>query len=599
MGRNGYTIRILCVVGVVFLSFAYLGTWLYFLQIDRHDELYGKAKAKYTSVKKDRGVRGNIYDINGNLLVGSSPCVDIRANPQDIKNEDQARELAGYFSRKLGVSSDLIFRRLLEKKRGEKLVQEVVVQNLVPLELAMQMKAEVNDRKMKGVIFFDSAGRYYPKNELLANVLGFINADELAVTPVCGVEKAYNSVLSPGLVKNSVFERDRHGRPFSYGRSEINKAQPGRNLYLTISEPIQCIVEEELDKLMEKWKPRAAYAVMVDPQSGSVMAMAQRPTFNPNVRSPGQMHPDSWRDRVITDGFEPGSSMKPLVVACALDMRIVNPNTRFDCENGFWFFAGKILRDAHRMSILTVSEIIQKSSNIGTAKIAVLMGAPRLYQVLRAYGFGQSTGIPLKPEATGIFRPLERWDSLSISRFPIGQGILVSPLQLVRAYCTLANGGKRPKLRLVDRIEDPETKGSVTLPIEYDKQVINNEWAYKQIVDMMKRVTKEGGTAIQAGIPGFEVAGKTGTSQKWIDGSYSGTKFFATFIGFVPADNPRFVLLVTADEPEKSHFGGVVAAPAFKEISIKTLRYLDIPPDHPETLESDSTHKPTEAELRD
>ena len=272
--------------------------------------------------------------------------------------------------------------------------------------------------------------------------------------------------------------------------------------------------------------------------------------------------------------------MKPLVVAGALDRGIVTPETRFDCEKGLWFYGGKSLKDSHPMGILTVSEIIQHSSNIGTAKIALAMGEKTLDEVLRSFGIGSRTGIPLKPETVGIYRPLKLWDTLSITRFPIGQGVAVSPLQLVRGYCMLANGGHPVKLRLVDRIENPATGIEQKMPLEKHNSIFKDPSTHKKIVEMMKTVTGQGGTAKTAAIRGYYVAGKTGTAQKFVDGAYSRKKYIANFAGFVPADNPRFVLLVVADEPNGGIYGGTVAGPTFQTIAERTLKYLNVKPDY-------------------
>ena len=291
------------------------------------------------------------------------------------------------------------------------------------------------------------------------------------------------------------------------------------------------------------------------------------------------MNPDAWRSRISADTFDPGSSMKPIAISGGIDAGIVTPYERFDCEKGHWFYAGKILHDSHPLEVLTVSEIVQKSSNIGTAKIALKMGKERLNDTLRAFGFGSRTGIQLKTETRGLFRKLSQWDSLSITRFPIGQGISCSPLQLVRAYCALANHGKLPKLRLVDRVKAPGKKRAVKMWIDKPKQIFRNPSTWKTMIDMMVLVTREGGTATKAALPGYYVAGKTGTSQKFIDGAYSHSKYFATFIGFVPAYKPAFVLLVTADEPQGATYGGTVSAPTFKNIAQRALLYLNIKPD--------------------
>ncbi len=584
MGRSSYAARIIIIALALVLAFMYLALRLYNVQIVEHNTLYSKAKKKYTAVKKNQGIRGQIYDKNGYLLVGNVPCTNIRANPQLVGGKDKCREMAGFFSRKLHVNPTVIFKRLATKQRNRHKIYEVVIKNAVPLEEAESIKAEVKDRKFKGIYFYDSVKRYYPKNKLLSNVLGFINMDQLKVVPVSGIEKAYNSLLSPVKAKESVFERSREGIPLTYGYSKLAESKSGKDIYLTIREPIQAIVEEELDKVMEKWKPKAAYAVMVNPKTGSILAMAQRPTFNPNERK--DIRPDAWVNRTVTDGFEPGSTMKPLVICKALDLGIITPETKFFCENGYWTYAGRGLRDTHSYGNIDVTEIVQKSSNIGTAKIALAMGEQRLYHLLRQYGFGQKTNIPFQPEATGILRKVKNWDKLSITRFPIGQGILVSPLQLLGAYIALANNGERMKLKIVDKIVDIETENVYKFPVKSEGEVIKNKSAVKEIVEMMKLVTKRGGTAWRAGVPGYEVAGKTGTSQKWVNGAYSHSQYFASFIGFVPADDPAFILLLVLDEPQGKYYGGTVAGPAFREISLKTLRYLDIPETNPTVQKS-------------
>ena len=579
MGRTSFAARIIIISTILIIIFLYIAYHLYVVQIERSTELYSKAKKKYTAVKNIYGKRGEIFDVNGHLFVGNIPCSDIRANPQLVGDKAKCRELAGYFSRKLQIEPLKIFKRLATKTINGRKAQEIVIKNAVPLDVAENIKKEIKDRGFKGIYFYDSIKRYYPKNELLSNVLGFINVDQLKVLPVSGIEKAYNSLLSPIKVQASVFERSRKGIPLTYGNNNLTEGKSGKNIYLTIDEPIQAILEEELNNIVKKWRPKAVYGIMVDPKTGSILAMAQRPTFNPNNRS--TMNPDSWRNRIVTDGLEPGSTMKPLIIGKALDMGIITPETIFDCEKGYWIYGGKRLRDSHMYEDLTVTEIVQKSSNIGTAKISLLLGKRRLFHILRQYGFGQKTNLPFQNEATGILRTVNRWDTLSITRFPIGQGILVSPLQLIDAYTVLAGNGKRIKLRIIDKIINKETGFEYKFPIKTEETVLQNPMTIKQITDMMKLVTKRGGTALQAAVPGYEVAGKTGTSQKWVDGAYSHSKFFASFIGFVPADDPAFILLITVDEPQGNHYGGVVAAPAFRNISLKTLRYLDIPETNP------------------
>ncbi|MDD3118805.1 MAG: penicillin-binding protein 2 [Victivallales bacterium] len=563
--------------------FALVFMRLYHVQITRHDELFARAKKQYTAVVKTQGKRGEIYDYSGNLLVGNVPCSTIIADPSVCGDSADCEKIVRLLAAPLGLSPSELYHDLMKKTRRRKMPDGSVrdlprryalLAKEVPLPQSERLQEALHQAKIKGIYFQENSKRYYPKNELLANILGFTNIDRDKIIAVLGIEKSFNTVISPTKTKD-VYERALDGAPLTL--PDDPKGTDGINIYLTVREPIQAIMEEELDKFMQQWHPRAAYAIMAEPTTGNIMAIAQRPTFNPNERT--TMNPSAWRCRITEDVFEPGSAMKPIAISGAIDAGVVTPNTIFDCEGGHWSYGGKILRDSHPLEKLTVAGIIQKSSNIGTAKIALKMGEPLLYRTLRTFGFGQHTGIPMKPEIRGQFRPLKRWDTLSITRFPIGQGISCSPVQLVRAYCALANGGKLVDIRLVDRIEHPETGMTMKYPVKKPLFVFKHPETQRKIIAMMKMVTRKGGTATKAAITGYEVAGKTGTSQKFLNGAYSHTKFFATFIGFVPADNPRFGLLVTADEPQNAHYGGTVCGPLFRSIGERTLKYLNIPPD--------------------
>ncbi len=570
---------------VFLLVFAYLAWHLYTVQILRHEELYAKAKNRYTTVRTSQGHRGEIFDYSGNLLVGNVPCGNIFVDPTETGSDAQCRKAAEFLARELSLDENEVYRNLTTRTitiRGKdgktKTVAKryAVIKSVIDFDEFERLKLKIRKAGIKGIYFRSSSKRSYPKNELLANILGFTNLDRDKIVAVIGLEKFYDRNMTSGKGKTK-FERSRDGLPLAFGNISREEAHDGLNLYLTIREPLQAILEEELDKLMEVNKPSAAYAIMADPYTGDILAVAQRPTFNPNDRE--NMNPQAWRNRIAEDIFEPGSIMKPIAVAGALDLGVVSPETKFDCERGRWFYGGKLLRDSHPMGILTVSEIIQHSSNIGTAKIALMMGERNLDSTLRAFGYGKRTGVPLKPETAGIFRPLKRWDKLSITRFPIGQGIAASPLQIVRSYCMLANGGHPVNLRLVDRIENPETGKVEKLPVTRLPSVYRSKDTHHEIIEMMKSVTEPGGTATIAAIRGYHVAGKTGTAQKFINGEYSHKKFTASFIGFVPADKPRFVLLVTADEPHGAYYGGAVSGPYFKSIAERTLKFMRTPPD--------------------
>ena len=564
--------------------FAYLVYHLYEVQILRHEELLEKGKKKYTQKVVTTGNTGEVFDYSGYLLVGNRPYGIIFADPSAVplKHLSAATD---FLSKELSLDRDKVFRGLsrrtkLLEKEGKKITipcQYFLLKTKIPYEEFEQHRQNITSANMKFVHFETEYARYYPKDGMLANILGLsTRGNNGKLTGVTGVEKKYEQNMR-SVSGELTFDRTRDGIPIYGGVTQQIPEKDGSNIFLTIREPIQSILEDELDKLMAEHNPKSAYAVMADPYTGDILAMAQRPTFNPNDRS--SMKSDCWRNRMAEDVFEPGSVIKPFAVAGALDRGVVTPDTIFDCENGRWHYGGYPLKDDHRVGKVTVSEIIKQSSNIGTAKIAVLMGKHALDETLRSFGFGQRSGLQLPNESRGLYPRVERWAKVSLTRIPIGQGMAASPLQIVRGYCMLANGGHPVSLRLLDRIETADGKVLKT-PRPEAKSIFRRKETHGEIVKMMKLVTEPGGTAVQAGVRGYYVAGKTGTAQKVINGRYSSRNHIASFVGFVPADNPKFVLLVTADEPSgKTYYGGSVTGPYFRSISERSLRYWNVPPD--------------------
>jgi cell division protein FtsI/penicillin-binding protein 2 len=581
MQTRHYLVRLTCVGAFLLAGYVALALHMYALQVKRHTELYSKAKRKYITSRKEQGQRGRIFDVNGTLLAGNLACRDILAEPRRFTCS--RGEIIATLSQELDVEPAVLARRFARALNDKDCV-EVVVKTGVDIRVAER----IDGYHYRGIRSVDTYCRSYPKGSLMANLVGFLDSDEQGVS---GIEALMDEFLQPTSGK-AVYERDRKGNRLQRGLLREERARNGADVYVTIQEPIQQIVEEELAAMADKFRPRTAYAVMADPKTGAILAMAQTPTFDPNDRAI-MSDPDCWQNRILTEGFEPGSVMKCVSVAGAFDYGTVTLDTMFDCEKGYWVYCRRPLRDSgHRYEWLTVRQIVQKSSNIGTAKIALEMGEARLFQVLTRFGFGKPTGLGFRPpgrqpvlfrqEACGIFRPLHRWDGLSVTRFPIGQGILVTPLQLVQSYCALANGGVMMQLFVVDRV----ATGDRTLFTRPEpRERCTRPEAVEQVIEAMKLVTQEGGTAPKAAVEGYEVAGKTGTAQKWVSppngggGYYSHSKYTASFIGFVPADDPAFVLLVVADEPSRGgHYGGTIAAPAFSRIAEKTLRYMQIAP---------------------
>ncbi len=573
-------IRFQAVLLIVF--FLYLAVRLYWVQIHSHDDYYKEARKKYVASKTIKGIRGEIFDRNGNLLIANMPCQDVTITPCNIAREND-RKLARLIAGTLELNFDTVLGKISNKTRlvtqpdGSKVEaprQYDMIARNVPLEKSRKLQELLKKHKLsRDVHFHDGFIRYNPKGKLLSNVLGLTTMANDNIQALGGVEKFYNKELSSDSGKK-VYMRSRDGRQMGDALLAEESSRDGRNLYLTIDEAIQSIMEEELDAACEKWQPKAAYAIMADPVTGDILGMAQRPSFDPNNRS--SQDQSVYRARVVEDVFEPGSIMKPLTVAGALDYGVVRPETMIDCENSIWFYRGSRLTDTHSYGMQNVTGVIRKSSNIGTAKIAIMMGEQKLYRTFCKFGLGTRSGLPLKPESLGLFKPVHKWDGLSISRFGMGYGIAITPAQMLRAYCALANRGKLPKLRLLDRDEDPHT-GEIRMLPRAPVQTIYSEQTGEEIVNMMVTVTETGGTATKAAIPGYRVAGKTGTAHKNVGGHYL-NKYFASFVGFAPAEKPAFLLLLTFDEPKGAKYGGTVAAPFWRRIAERTLKYMNIAP---------------------
>lgn len=583
-GYQSIGIRIKAAFAVCCLFFAFLVYHLYTIQIRRHAELLAKARAKYTFEQETAGVRGEIFDYDGNLLVGNTPVGSVIADPSALAKDAVTRAAAAFLAKELDLPEDEVYQKLSRKKLLVTLQngrQRLFTRHYVMLKKNIEFsrferhRLHIARAKIKGIRCQVSFKRTYPKNAMLANILGFTTIDRDRVIAKSGLEKYFDRNMS-SVAGKTVYERSRDGIPLSSGKISSRKGHDGYDLYLTIREPIQAILEEEIDQMMAATGAARGYAVMADPYTGDIIALAQRPTFNPNDRS--TLKEITSRNPVAEMAFEPGSIMKPFSIAGALDLGLVRPETRINCENGCWTYAGKALHDSHPLGVLSVTEVIQKSSNIGTAKIALTLGEPRLKQILSSFGFGQKSGAPLRPETVGSF--YRHPTKISLTRYPIGQGISATPLQLVRAYCMLANGGYPVKLRFVDRIRHSDSGQIQKLPVVRGANLFRRPETSLEIVEMLKRVTQPGGTAPAAAIRGYFVAGKTGTAQKVINGVYSHSKHTASFVGFAPADHPRFVLLVTCDEPRSvTHYGGAVAGPYFSRIGERTLKYLRVPPD--------------------
>ncbi|MEW6307090.1 MAG: penicillin-binding protein 2, partial [Verrucomicrobiota bacterium] len=601
--------RLLLLLLLMVAAFAGLGYRLVDLQVLRHDELRDRAQVntRHRYVREPR--RGDIRDARGNLMATSvfvkTVCGDptligphqrevaralaplLQLNDADIAARLQPRT----FTNKSGVLVTNQYVVLKRKVRVEtwKEIQETMKElslNIDESKLTRSQRTFVRNLRTKAIFTdpIDDQLRIYPNGTLAAHVLGGVGMGEIEIegeripntVGVDGVERTFNSKLR-GVHGWRLTETDKSKRELVPYREQDVEPRDGLNVVLTLDATIQHIVESELAEAMKKHTPVSASAIVVRPKTGEILAMATLPTFDPN--SPGDVIPDFRRNRVITDIAEPGSTFKIVVVSGALNDNVVTPRDMFDCEHGSFYYAGRRLRDHESYGLLSVQSIITKSSNIGSAKIGIKMGEASLLQYIRKFGFGDRTGITLPGEVGGIVHPLKDWTKLSISRIPMGHEIASTPLQMVMAMAAIANEGRLMRPMVVDRLEDEEGRVVVKYQPEVVRQVIKPDAAHK-MVEALKTVVSTNGTALKAKLDLFTVAGKTGTAQK---PPYTPGKYFSSFIGFFPADNPELCISIVLDEPKSGgYYGGQTAAPIFKNIAERAANYLNIRPEHEE-----------------
>jgi cell division protein FtsI (penicillin-binding protein 3) len=413
--------------------------------------------------------------------------------------------------------------------------------------------------------------RLYPNRELAAHVLGFEGVDG----GLEGIERAWDSTLA-GKPGRAVIGRDGLGREVLTERL-LQAPAPGQGVMLTVDAHVQHVAEREIDAAWRRTGARAAMAVVLEPRTGDVLAMALRPTFNPNTFMDVSSR-DVWRNRAVTDPFEPGSTFKAILAAAALEERVVRPDDLIFGEQGAITIARTTIHDWKPYGWLTFAEVLQNSSNVGAIKVGLALGAPRYYRYITAFGFGALTGAGIPGESRGLLREPDRWSALSLPTMAIGQEVSVTALQMVAAFGAIANGGTLMQPRLVRAVVDAQDQEIRRLPPVPVRQVVSPETA-RVLTRLLVRVVNAG-TGRLAAIPGYEVAGKTGTAQKLDPATrrYSRAPGVLSFVGFAPADDPRFVMLVLLDEPRTERWGSEAAAPVFATIGREVLRALEIPP---------------------
>lgn len=454
--------------------------------------------------------------------------------------------------------------------------QYVVYQRRVPETEAQKLRALLDAQKVRGVYFEPEAKRVYPNGAMLAHVLGFVDKDGIGVQ---GVEKTMERYLA-GVPGYRQIERDRTGRELGEHRGVEQAPRDGDDVVLTIDSALQTIVENELADAVRQYRPEMATVVMMRPKTGEVLAMASSPSYDPNLirASMGE----EGRNRAISDMIEPGSTFKIVAVGGALNENKVKPETSIFCENGRWAVGDGTLRDSHPYGTLSAHDVLVKSSNIGSAKLAMQLGPRPFLRYIKAFGFGERTGIELPGEINGVVHPVERWSEISITRIPMGHEVGVTPLQMTAAMCAVANGGEWIAPRIVHSIVDGRTgKTVVATEPPIVRRVLQEKTATQVKLALEEVITR--GTAKTAAVKGFRVAGKTGTAQK-VDpknGGYMKGKYVVSFIGYLPAEDPQFVILVTLDNAQTTgnqYAGGLVAGPIFARIAEKAAKQLGLEP---------------------
>ena len=550
---------LLCGFGVVLFRLVTLQVW-------QAAELSVQADRQHQKTVSLEGARGTIVDRHGKILAMNVEVPSVFGVPTTV---DSPLKTARQLSPILHVRTDELEQKLRQDRRFVWLARK----------LDPEQGRRLDRLSLDGIGVVMEGRRFYPKGPLLAHVLGFSGMDGEGLE---GVEHRYEPDLH-GEKRMMVLQRDALGHTvFPKGMME-GSPTPGHSLTLTIDEVIQYIAERELEDAVSHAQAKSGTMIVLDPKTGAVLAMAVSPRFDPNVVS--GLSRDRWRNRALTDAYEPGSTMKAMMAAAAIEERVVRPNTMVFGEHGHMTVSNTVIHDHERLGWVSFAQVIQKSSNIGAAKTGMALGEQRLYRYLQAFGFGQRTEIDLPGEGAGLVRNPKDWGRRSVASISMGQEIGVTPLQMVSAVAALANGGVLMKPYVVSEIRDAEGQILRQIPPQARRRVVSSETA-RSVTKILEGVVTDG-TGAKAAIPGFRVAGKTGTAQQMDDRTktYSTSRFVASFAGYVPSDNPRLAMIVIIDEPQdKKASGGSVAAPVFSRVGEQVLSYLGVSSDAPVTL---------------
>lgn len=499
--------------------------------------------------------RGTIFDRNGDPLAIGEQAITVYANPRQVRN---ARDVTLVVAKALRLEPAAVYPLLSDRSKGF----VYLARKVDPLAAAKLAKLE-----LPGLGFYPEELRTYPQRRVASHVLGFAGMDNKGLE---GLERSLEKLLA-GRPGSQTVVKDAQGRALDVVSTRAET--PGKNVRLTLDHQIQANAEAVLAETVERYRAKAATAIVMDPHTGAILAMAVAPGYNANRFATTRA--DRRRNRAVTDTFEPGSTFKLVTISAALQEGVVTPRTSFRLAPKV-HVADRVIREAHTRGTVrySVRQIVAYSSNIGTITVGQRLGEGSLAAWIDRFGFGRRTGIDFPGESPGFALPLEQWSGSTIGTVPIGHGIAVTPIQMATAYAAIANGGRLVEPHLVDRVNG--------VPVEHPRgKRIVSRTVSEQMLSMLRGVVLEG-TGTEAAVPGYTVAGKTGTAAKIEpNGRYSTTRYVASFVGLMPATKPRLVVMVMVDEPRGSIYGGDVAAPAFKEIARFNLQHLEVPPDAP------------------
>lgn len=526
-----------------------------YLQILDKEFLQDKGDLQHVGIVSVSAYRGQIQDRNGEPLAISTPVQSIWVNPRQLKESEQ--EKIGGMAKILSMPEKEL-RGLLKKEAGKRFIY---LKRQINPDLAEKVKA----LEITGVYFEREFKRYYPAGAVSGHLLGFTNIDDVGQE---GMEHGYEHILRGKIGKKRVI-KDGKGQIIK-DVENIEEAEAGRDLVLTIDERIQYLAYRELQNAVMQYKAHSASLVVLDAKNGDVLATVSQPAFNPNNRK--ELSSNRYRNRAMVDSFEPGSTVKPFVVAAALDGGYIDPNVLIE-THGVYHLGRNVVKDVHNYGTLDLTHVLQKSSNIAVTQIAMAMPPEYFWGVYSRLGFGTSAGVGFPGEASGSLLDYQGWHDFDQAILSFGYGVSTSILQLARAYTALADDGVVHSVTLLKRDEDP------------DAQRIFKPETARRVREMLEHVISKEGTAYQARVEGYRVAGKTGTVKKATAGGYADDKYLSVFVGMAPASNPRFIIAIVVDEPTTGqYYGGLVAAPAFSKVMAGALRVYGVEPDGMENM---------------